>query len=215
MLVLAGILFSKVWIEKREEVRWEKLLKYYRNSLDTDCMIFVKCQNNSRAQLEVYKKRFLQGEYHWRMVLSCGAYIGKSGIGKAKEGDGKTPAGNFPIIFAFGIKENPGTQLPYTKVQEFLYWSEEKDSYNQLVDVRKTGRRKVKGEHLIEYQPEYHYAVVLGYNMEGIYGKGSAIFLHCKGANPYTAGCVAISERNMVRVLNIVTERTRICIYPK
>lgn len=213
VLILTGIFLSVVQIRKDTSVKWERLLKAYQNDNSTDCLIFVKYKENSRAQLELYKKERTKGEDHWRMLLSCGAFTGKNGLDKREEGDGKTPTGTFLITEAFGIKDDPGTALSYTKVNEYHYWSEEEETYNQLIDVRKLGKKKIKGEHLTAYAPAYHYALVIGYNTEGIYKKGSAIFLHGKTDKSYTAGCVAISEANMKRVLKNVTEHTRICIY--
>ena len=214
-MVLTGIFLSVLQIAKLGSAKWEELLETYRNDNSTEYLIFVKYQGNSRAQFELHKKVMMKGEYHWRMVLSCGAFTGKNGLVKKEEGDGKTPTGTFLVTEAFGIKDDPGTELPYTKVNEFHYWSEEEETYNQLVDVRKMEKKKIKGEHLIEYAPAYHYALVIGYNQEGIYKKGSAIFLHGKTDRAYTAGCVAISEANVKRVLQTITKKTKICIYDK
>lgn len=212
-LILSGVCVYRFHLYRNKERRWKDLLKIYQNDEKTDCLIFVKCKGRSRAQLELYKKHKMQGEYQWRLVLSCGAHTGKNGLDKKEEGDGKTPTGTFWITKAFGIKNDPGTALSYTKVNEYHYWSEEEETYNQLIDVRKLGKKKIKGEHLIAYAPAYHYALVIGYNTEGIYKKGSAIFLHGKTDRTYTAGCVAISEANMKRVLINVTKNAKICIY--
>ena len=212
-LLSAGGATISARAEQTEQTRWEELLEQYQDVSDTDRLIFVKCQAESKAQLEMYKKVRKNGEYTWQKILSCGAFIGKSGIDKEKEGDMKTPTGTFWITSAFGIKNDPGTELSYTKVNKYLYWSEEEDTYNQLVDVRTLGREKMEGEHLIDYKPSYNYAMVIGYNPECVYGKGSAIFLHVKSRKLYTSGCVAVSQANMKRILKNATEKTRICIY--
>ena len=43
----------------------------------------------------------------------------------------------------------------------------------------------------------------IGYNLNPtVYGRGSAIFLHCKSTNTWcTAGCVSLEEKNMVSVM--------------
>lgn len=214
LLMTTGMVYSVQAAEERQ-TRWDKILDRYQNDSDTDRLIFVKYQGYSRAQLEMYKKIQKNGKNKWQKVLSCGAYTGKKGINKKKEGDKKTPTGTFWITAAFGIKKNPGTLLPYTKVNKYLYWSEEKSTYNQLLDVRTLKRKKIKGEHLIDYKPAYNYAMVIGYNRECVYGKGSAIFLHAKSGKPYTSGCVAVSQTNMKRILMNATVKTRICIYDK
>lgn len=210
-LLSAGMAFPSQAAKKLN--RWEKLLEMYRQDDSTDRLIFVKYQGDSKARVELYKKIQKSGEYKWKKLLSCGAYVGKKGINKKEEGDKKTPTGTFSILSAFGIKKNPGTELPYTKVNKYHYWSEEKETYNQLVDVRMLGREEMAGEHLIDFKPAYNYALVIGYNEECEYGKGSAIFLHAKGEKHYTAGCVAVSRANVKRIVKAATEKTRICIY--
>lgn len=196
-----------------EKNRWQELLETYRKDRDTDRIILVKYLGGSSAHLEMYKKVNDKDDCAWERILNCDALTGKEGAGKMKEGDMKTPIGTFWITSAFGIKENPGTELPYTQVDEYLYWSEEEDTYNLMVDVRKLGREKIKGEHLIDEKPAYNYAMVIGYNTECVFGEGSAIFLHGKGKNPYTAGCVAVDEENVIKILRNATLKTRICIY--
>lgn len=200
--------------EKKQRTRWEQLWDKYRNKSDTDRLIFVKYKGNSKAQLEMYKKTGSAGKYKWKKILSCTAYTGQNGINKKREGDRKTPTGTYWITSAFGIKKNPGTKLPYTKVNKYLFWSAEKKTYNQLVDCRKLKRSWIQGEHLIDYAPQYNYALVVGYNQKCVYQKGSAIFLHVKGSYPYTGGCIAVSQSNMKKIMKNTTKKTRICIYP-
>lgn len=59
---------------------------------------------------------------YWTELLSCPAFVGKNGLGKTKEGDQKTPEGIFDLPVAFGIMDNPGSKIPYVKVNENLYW---------------------------------------------------------------------------------------------
>ncbi|SCG89977.1 Uncharacterized protein conserved in bacteria [uncultured Clostridium sp.] len=89
-----------------------------------------------------------------------------------KEGDRKTPAGVFGFTKAFGIKDNPGAKLPYTKLNPYLYWCGDKQWYNTLVDVRETPH-ECSGEHLISYVPHYNYVLAIDYNPECTFGKGS------------------------------------------
>ena len=57
------------------------------------------------------------------------------------------------------------------------------------------------------------YALFIDYNKDCIYGKGSAIFLHCTGNYPYTLGCISLSEEHMVKIIRLVDSNARICIY--
>lgn len=220
--LLTGIYvgFRKLHMEKEknmetklEKNKWQELLEIYGKDETTDRLIFVKYQGGSNAWLEMHRKNTDNDGSIWEQILECDAFVGKEGAGKMKEGDMKTPIGTFWITSAFGIKDDPGAGLSYTKVDEYLYWSEEEETYNQMVDVRTLGREKIKGEHLIEEDPAYNYAMVIGYNTECVFGEGSAIFLHGKGKNPYTAGCVAVDEEHVKFILQNATEKMRICIY--
>ena len=188
---------------------WEKLLDQFAQDTSVKQLIFVQCTRRSSARFLMYQK----SEKQWTQLLSCPAFIGKNGLGKEKEGDYKTPEGIFGLPTAFGIKENPGSHIPYTKLHEHLYWCGDDAYYNRMIDITQKPHA-CQGEHLIECTPQYNYAMFIDYNQEGIPGKGSAIFLHCTGENPYTAGCVAISEKNMKTVLTHAEEGTKICIFP-
>lgn len=137
----------------------------------------------------------------WKKVFSTNAYLGKKGIGKKKEGDGKTPTGQFDMGPAFGILANPGSKMPYTKVNKYHYWCSDSGSacYNKLIRTDRT-KHKCKGEHLINYKGSYDYGLFINYNEKGIKGKGSAIFLHCSKGRA-TAGCVAIPKSSMKKLL--------------
>lgn len=177
------------------------------NNDHTDAMILVKGIGGSNAKIEMLQKK----KDEWVSILACDGFVGKNGIGKAKEGDTKTPVGDFGIITAFGVKENPGTQLPYVDVNEDIYCAEEGPYYNKIVNIKEVGG-PIVGEHLIDYQPHYHYGFFFDYNKECIVGKGSAIFFHCFGPNPYTGGCVAVSEENMIFILKNATLNTRLIV---
>ena len=151
----------------------------------------------------------------WTELASCDAYVGRKGIGKTREGDKKTPTGTFNLTTPFGIKADPGAKLSYTQVTQYHYWcgSSKSGYYNQLVDSRETGRSYTSSdEHLIDYKGVYNYCMFIDYNAEGKAGKGSCIFLHCTGSNKYTAGCVAISEANMKKIIQWARPGVKIVI---
>ena len=151
----------------------------------------------------------------WQEQLQCKALLGKNGIDKVREGDAKTPTGDFGFLMAFGAKDDPGSLVSYTKLTNTMYLCGDKEYYNQFIDVSKLEHRcGGNSEHLIRYIPQYNYALFIDYNKERIFGKGSAIFLHCFGSHPFTLGCVSVAEENMVKILRTVDTNARICIYP-
>ena len=146
----------------------------------------------------------------WRMIFSTPGFIGKYGLGKTKEGDGKTPVGTLRFNYAFGIAEDPGCKaFNYKKVSDGDYWSGDVRpgyQYNRMVDIKDyPDLNKDDSEHLIDYLYQYQYALNISYNEAGVPGLGSAIFLHCLGdQKPYTGGCIAIPQNYMEAVLKNV-----------
>ena len=146
---------------------------------------------------------------NWRMLMTTPGFIGREGLGKTKEGDGKTPVGTFRFNAAFGIAKDPGCALPYMQVDENIYWSGDGRpgmKYNEMVDIREfPGLNTEDSEHIVDYTVHYVYCMNISYNEVGTPGLGSAIFLHCFGPNkPYTGGCVAIPVGKMRLVMQKV-----------
>ena len=192
------------------KTKWAKLLQKYESKKKVNQLVFVKYKGKSKASLSLYKKKGSK----FKKVFTCAACVGKRGINKKKEGDKKTPTGTYSFTKAFGIKKNPGSKIKYIKLNKYYYWSESKKHYNRMVDIRKVNPN-FSGEHLIDYKPDYNYSLAIGYNKKCKYKKGSAIFLHCKGKNSYTSGCIAIKEKYMKKILRAVDKSAKICIYRK
>ena len=200
--------------EKRYGYRnGDAFLQQYRNNALVKQIILVEQakENVNRGTLFILEKN---NKNEWQETLQCNAYLGKNGIDKTREGDKRTPSGDYGFLMAFGAKEDPGSVIPYTKLTESMYLCGDKEYYNQFIDTSKIRHTcSNNSEHLIRYIPQYNYALILDYNKENVYGKGSAIFLHCFGSYPYTLGCISIAEENMIKILKTVDKNTRICIY--
>lgn len=174
-------------------------------------LILVGGQGGTDALLAFYEKRGSA----WELVFSTYAYLGTNGLGKQREGDGKTPVGVYPITMAFGLAPDPGCALGYTLLDETHYWVSDSNSpfYNRLVSTRETDNfSKEKSEHLTEYVRAYPYALSIGYNAQGKPGLGSATFLHCASDYPATGGGVAIPEDCMRRLLRAIRPGCKIVI---
>ena len=166
------------------------------------------------AQLTFYQKD--KTGWH-KQFASVNAYVGKNGIGKTQEGDGKTPSGVYGLSQPFGILQSPGTSVgKYVQVTKYHYWCDDPSSryYNQLVDTRTaTDFKASQGEHLKSVSPEYNYGIFIEYNKEGEGRKGSAIFLHCKGNSKTTSGCIAVEQSVMKALLRQLKPGAKIVIY--
>ncbi len=145
----------------------------------------------------------------WRQIMTTPGFIGLNGLGKQKEGDGKTPIGVYTFNKAFGLAPDPGCTIPYVQADKNTYWSGDtrpKMKYNQMVDIRDLPNLDVQNsEHIADYPVNYRYCLNISYNDSGIPGLGSAIFVHCFDSNkPFTGGCVALPERKMRFVMENV-----------
>ena len=167
-------------------------------------LLVVAGINQTTAWISFHEK---DSSGNWQQIMTTPGFIGKNGLGKIKEGDNKTPVGTFVIDRAFGIAEDPGCAMPYTQVDENIYWSGDFNyKYNQWVDIRENPNLdKANSEHIIDYNPHYIYCLNIGYNKENIVGKGSALFIHCfDPAKPYTGGCVALPKDKMKLVMQTI-----------
>lgn len=191
----------------------DKYLVQYQNISAIKQIILVE---QSAAEVSVGRLYVLtkNKQGNWQEFLQCKAYLGKNGLDKSREGDVRTPTGDFGMTMAFGAKDDPGSLVPYTKLTNTMYLCGDREYYNQFIDVSKVNHIcSGNSEHLLSYVPQYNYALVFDYNKENVFGKGSAIFLHCFGNYPFTLGCVSVAEENMVKILRTVDTNARICIY--
>jgi L,D-peptidoglycan transpeptidase YkuD (ErfK/YbiS/YcfS/YnhG family) len=151
----------------------------------------------------------------WKAVISTtAARIGSGGLvspTSRKQGTGTTPTGTYTMTEAFGIHTDPGTKMPYHRVTSDDYWVQDNASayYNTLRSASQGGFRPWlpssspdSSEHLIDYSPEYTYAVVIDFNRppDAVRHRGSGIFLHINGSGA-TAGCVSVPAATMTALM--------------
>lgn len=193
---------------------WGEALAKYRNNDSVRHVVMVQCTGGSDARVLVYEK---DDDYPaWKLMCESDCFIGRNGYTADKhEGDGMSPVGDFGILSAFGILEQPDScAFPYVHVNEYTYAIDsDNEFYNKIVDTEAGGPRE--GEHMIDYSPEYNYGLALDYNKECVYGRGSNIFFHCKGVNEYTGGCVAVDETLMKTIICTFSPADRVIIAPK
>ncbi len=142
--------------------------------------------------------------------------VGKGGILEdKKEGDGGTPVGCFSLreVFYRADKiEKPTTILPIRALLKTDGWCDESNdpNYNKLVSLPYTASH----EELWREDDLYDIIVPVGYNDDPpIPGKGSAIFIHVASpALTPTAGCIAMSLQDLLKILSEITPETKICI---
>lgn len=134
------------------------------------------------------------------------AGIGKNGFALPNqkiEGDGKSPTGFFKLGKLFSYEKQTNTLLENQQTTTDDKWIDDVNSrdYNKHI-VGPTNAKSY--ENLLLNTDVYKYCLVIEYNTNPVVkGKGSAIFFHLSiKENSFTAGCVAIKEEYMKRMVN-------------
>ncbi|MEV4621583.1 L,D-transpeptidase family protein [Asanoa sp. NPDC049573] len=133
------------------------------------------------------------------------ARLGTKGFKDSKvEGDLATPTGVYSFGGTmYGIAANPGVKYGYHRLVENDYWNENPATagYNSFFHGADPGGAS---EALWQVDPQYRYFAVINYNIpvkQATPPRGSGIFLHVMVPGRSTAGCVALAESDLLKVL--------------
>jgi zinc D-Ala-D-Ala dipeptidase len=124
------------------------------------------------------------------------------------EGDGKSPAGLFPLTFAFGSSMKPEQiTFPYTRLGPDTECVDDVAShhYNKVVGRNQVGIFDWKSsEKMLETGEPYALGVFVAYNSYPVVrSNGSCIFLHVwKDPTSPTAGCTAMNRLDLERIVS-------------
>jgi D-alanyl-D-alanine dipeptidase len=121
------------------------------------------------------------------------------------EGDGRSPAGVFPITEIFGFAPEQATaKIPYRQLADTIECVDDPNSraYNKIVDRNDYPTPDWDSSEKMRSVEVYELGAVIGYNAVPIPGAGSCIFLHIsKDPGQGTAGCTAMNEARLKEVL--------------
>lgn len=181
---------------------------------DAEQLIVVAGVGETTAYITMHEK---DKDGKWQQLIGTPGFIGKQGLGDANIEETYTPVGTFTIDKAFGLADDPGCQMEYTKVDDTYYWSgdsREGMQFNKLVSIKDyPDLDKEESEHIADYPYAYQYVLNMGYNSEDIPEKGFAFFFHSFRTNrTYTGGCVAVPEDIMKFVMQHVKPGCKITI---
>ncbi len=125
--------------------------------------------------------------------------IGKNGIGKESEGDGKTPSGSYFIEEVYGY-EDIETKMPFFISDREMICVDDSDSryYNLVVDSSRVKKDYKSFEYMKREDDLYAVVVTIGYNKKRHPMKGSCIFFHIANGKKPTAGCIAMTKKEMM-----------------
>ncbi|WP_459461773.1 L,D-transpeptidase family protein [Rhizobium sp. No.120] len=137
--------------------------------------------------------------------MTVPAAIGRSGRSILKrEGDGATPIAGMKLLYGFTRGDRVRflrTTLPMRHIREDMLWCDQPDDPNYNRPVK--APFNPSHEELRREDGLYDICLVLDWNVRSRRrNRGSAIFFHLirPGYEP-TAGCVAVSLRDMKRIL--------------
>ena len=141
--------------------------------------------------------------------------IGKNGKTIKKiEGDNKTPKGLFalgPLYYRKDRLLKLSTKLKKIEIMKNFGWCDDVKSkfYNKPIKTN----INVRHEKLYRNDKKYDLLIPIEYNSKKTKkNKGSAIFLHLTSNYKKTQGCVAIKEKDMLILLNLINKKTKIKI---
>lgn len=138
--------------------------------------------------------------------------LGRSGLGwglglhpmpqdgpQKKEGDGRSPAGVFRLLYVFG-KASPddvqGLRMSYVQCTSTLECVDDPKSayYNRVVDLTNVTQPDWHSAEKMAAPEEYRLGVAIDQNPDATPGAGSCVFLHVWGApGKSTSGCTAMA----------------------
>ena len=149
--------------------------------------------------------------------LAIPVVLGRSGIrANKREGDGATPRGRFRLLRLWWRADRaarPPTLLPVRRIEASIAWCEDVADrrYNRPFrrSANEPGDRLWRDDHL------YDVVIEIDHNTRPrVVGRGSAVFLHlAQPERSPTAGCVALSGRNLLRLVARLGPKTGILIH--
>ena len=123
--------------------------------------------------------------------------------------DMKTPTGSFGFVSAFGVRD-PGTSLSYQTLNSRSKWSGNRSwNYNRYYESNTMSSSYDENMWYFAQQGDYRQGIVLDYNyIDPNPALNYAIFLHANKVA--TAGCVALDEDDVTKVLKEAPPDARI-----
>lgn len=182
-------------------------------------VVTTKDWNATTGRARLYERKAATSK--WKAVgAEFPVVVGRTGLawgqdsaperatGFKKEGDGKSPAGMFPLTRVFGTAVKPEQlTFPYVRLESQTECVDDVNSthYNKIVGRSQVGNFDWKSsEKMLAIGPPYELGVFVAYNSYPVVrGNGSCIFLHIwKDAATPTAGCTAMERADLERIVS-------------
>lgn len=181
-------------------------------------LVLTASDSSSRAMLHRFERA--DSSQPWKSIAAGQpAMIGENGLGwgsglvkphfaqlpDKREGDGRSPAGEFTLGSAFGFAPETqmrGLKIPYFQVTDSLECVDDARSknYNRILRGKDAGNVDWRSsEKMWKIDPQYRLGVVVNFNTDPPKaGAGSCIFLHVwDSPGVSTSGCTAMAPEQM------------------
>lgn len=190
-------------------------------------VIFVKIKSESSLSGTMFLYERKNPRRQWRLNDSFAVVVGKNGLGKditsplnlinihsiKHEGDGKSPAGIFPLGPVFSYHKLKHIRMPFVQVDTNFYCVDDAASgyYNTLIRQDSSQHNFSSFEYMKRPDELYEYGVWVKYNSAPVEpGNGSCIFLHIWRNNQIgTAGCTAMSKQHILKVIHWLNKKKK------
>lgn len=141
--------------------------------------------------------------------------VARPGEPVKREGDGRSPAGVFPLDTAFGFDARESAawiRLPYVPLRTTTECVDDGRSahYNTIVDRDGVPRVDWTSSEKMRSIGQYAYGVHVAYNAPPAASRGSCIFLHIwAGPRSTTAGCTAMDQDALKQLMGWIDPQRR------
>jgi D-alanyl-D-alanine dipeptidase len=192
----------------------------YNNYLQhNNQVVFVKANSDSTINGTLFLYERKNHHKQWKLKDSFNIVVGKNGLGKdatssinlnnitpiKQEGDGKSPAGIFPLGPVFSYHPLKHIHMPFVQVDTNFYCVDDVNSnyYNTLIRQDTAQHNFNSFEYMRRHDSLYEYGVWVKYNSNPVSnGNGSCIFIHIwRNENSGTAGCTASTKENIIKLI--------------
>ncbi len=223
MKTLFSIFFCLMLLSSKEQS-----INDYNNYLkDHNQVLFVKANSDSTISGTMFLYKRKNNHKHWKLSDSFNIVVGKNGLGKdatssinlnnitpvKHEGDGKSPAGIFPVGPVFSYYDLKKLHMPFVQVDTNFYCVDDVNSnyYNTLIRQDTAQHNFNSFEYMRRKDSLYEYGVWVKYNSDPINnGNGSCIFIHVwRNENSGTAGCTASTKENILKLIYWLNEKKK------
>lgn len=215
LLILASSFFAPLGIAnsvlpavacRQQEIQAGRLMDSLRKKIGPSTQVIL-VGNKNPATIKVCISSLERKSNRWQRVFPpMNGVIGRKGFaspGEKREGDGRTPSGVFPLGMVFGYEPSFPTRMPYRQATADDLWIDDThaEDYNRW--ARRGSTQATSYERMRRDDDLYKYGIIVEYNTNPVIkGQGSAIFFHLwKGKGLATAGCIALAEADLIRIL--------------